>query len=142
MTGLVRRDVSDLWKRLAGADSLFDEIFSDPFFTRLTGPITTPVMNMTEEDGSFIIDLVVLGMDKENIDISVKDRVLTVTGHKEKQADMRYKICEYDVSRFVRSITLPHGVDTEKIEASFDRGILRIVMPAEDKANSVNIEIK
>jgi len=72
------------------------------------------------------------GVDKDNIDISVAGDILTIKGERkppEEVKDEDYYCCERYRGNFYRSIQLPGDVDTEKIEATYENGVLEITLP-------------
>lgn len=106
-----------------------------------------PAVNIHENDHQFEIDIVAPGFGKENFDIDLKDNVLTIKGKMEKQEgeNKKYYHHEYCCSQFERSFTIPDNIETEKIDARYNQGILEIVLPKvkEEKTNhSYQITVK
>ena len=91
-----------------------------------------PVVDIYEDEGSYVITAEVPGVEKKDIGIDVKDRVLTL--HGERTADSgvsedsfyRRERCH---GRFERIFTLPLDVDPDKIDAAFKDGVLTITIP-------------
>jgi HSP20 family protein len=84
------------------------------------------------------------GMTEDDIDIEIKDSVLTVFGERKAENEEKgegYHRVERAFGSFSRSLTLPQGVDTDQVEANFDKGVLevRIPKPAEAKPTRVQI---
>lgn len=96
----------------------FDNLFFNLFDVRRDK--WTPYFDVREEEKQSIIDAELPGMDEKDIKITVSNSVLTIKGERKTE---RYN------KSFVRSFTLPLSMDSEKIEASFDRGILTVKIP-------------
>ena len=86
-------------------------------------------------------------MTEDDIDVSVVDNVLTVKGEKKSETEKKdtdYHMVERSYGAFIRSLTLPYAVDASKVDAKFDKGVLKITLPkpAEVKAKTKKIKIK
>ena len=84
------------------------------------------------------------GVDKDDIDISVVGDVLTIKGERkadEESKDEDYYCCERSYGSFFRSITVPAAVDTKKIEASYENGVLEISLPKAPEVKPKKVEI-
>ena len=88
-----------------------------------------PRIDIYEDDKKIYFEAEVPGISKKDLNISVHDNVLTVTGEKKKELEQKGKNffrSERSYGSFTRSFTLPDEVNTEKIEAKFNDGILKI----------------
>jgi HSP20 family protein len=106
-----------------------------------------PLMDVVETDKAIEIDAELPGMTEKDIDVSVVDNVLTVKGEKKEEKeekDTDYHMVERSYGAFTRSLMLPYEVDASKVEAKFDKGVLKITLPkpAEVKAKTKKIKIK
>jgi len=106
-----------------------------------------PIMDVFETDNAIEIDAELPGMTEKDIDISVVDNVLTVTGEKKaetEKSDTGYYMVERSCGAFTRLLTLPYEVDASKVDAKFDKGVLKITLPklAEVKMKTKKITIK
>ncbi|WP_292660754.1 Hsp20/alpha crystallin family protein [Nitratifractor sp.] len=106
-----------------------------------------PAVNTREADDAYYIEVDLPGVKKEDINIDVKDNVLTISGERnveeERKEDDFYRV-ESVYGKFERSFSLPEDVDADKIEAEAKDGVLTVKIP---KAQSVDkapkkIEIK
>ena len=103
-----------------------------------------PAMDLVETDDHLVLKADLPGMSKDDVDIEVKDNVLTVSGERksehEEGAEGYYRI-ERAFGSFSRSLTLPQGIDTDAIGADFTDGVLevRIPKPEERKPQRVRI---
>ena len=103
-----------------------------------------PPMDLVETDDHLVMKADLPGVDSDEVNIEVKDGVLTVSGERktehEERADGFYRV-ERAFGGFSRSMSLPQQVDAEQISASFDKGVLevRIPKPEERKPHRVQI---
>ncbi len=104
------------------------ERMSDEF----TFPSVGPKVDLVEHDGEFVLSADLPGFDREEIDLTLRGRQLTLsaeTDHEELEEGARYIRREREHRGYSRSIRLPAAVDAEAIEASFENGVLQIVLP-------------
>jgi HSP20 family protein len=124
-------------------DRVFDAFFGAPT-TNGTMRRWVPAMDLVETDDHLVLRADLPGLDKEDVEIEVKDGVLTISGERrtehEDSADGYHRV-ERAYGRFSRSLSLPQGIDADQVEADFDKGVLevRIPKPAERKPHRVQI---
>ena len=99
-----------------------------------------------DDDGRVIVRLEAPGMDKNELDLQVIDDVLIVRGEKRIQkehTDGHYHVKECAYGRFERAIGLPDEVDSDRAQADYKNGILRIELPksANKRHKKINVEI-
>lgn len=122
------------------------------FFTGLTGlPFREagagvfPLTNVTEDDHNYYVRAELPGMAADEIEISVTGDSVSVSGerhiHAEK-GEARYHRREREGGKFSRMITLPGQIDTEKVEAGCEDGVLTIVIPKAERAKPKQIKVK
>ena len=97
----------------------------------------------TNEDGA-VVTAELPGVAPEDIDISVVNETLTVTGTRspEEVEGATYHRRERTYGRFTRSFQLPFQIDGEKVEASFEHGVLHIHLPRSEADKPRRITIK
>jgi HSP20 family protein len=134
------------WEPFKEIDRFFDDRFLQPFvsFPRLGFDFATDVY---EEKGNVVAKMSLPGIKSEEVDISLEDDVLTVSGkHKEeKEAETKdYYSKEIRRGSFSRSIPLPKSVDASRADAKYENGELVVTMPAiaGTKQKAVKVEIK
>ena len=103
-----------------------------------------PAMDLVEADDHFVLKADLPGLGEDDVAIEVQDNVLTISGSREAEHERKEKgwyRLERSYGSFSRSLTLPDGVDAERVEASFDRGVLevRIPKPEERKPRRISI---
>ncbi len=102
-------------------------------------------VDVSETDDSFIVKASLPGINPEDLDISMTDNVLTIKGEikmEEEKEGEKYHIRERRYGRFMRSLTFPVPVDADKIEATYENGVLTLVLPKAEEAKPKKIEIK
>jgi HSP20 family protein len=103
-----------------------------------------PATDLVETDDHLVLRVDLPGLGRDDVNIEVKDGVLTVSGERkaehEEQADGFHRV-ERSFGQFSRSMSLPDHVDAERITADFDKGVLevRIPKPAERKPRRIEI---
>lgn len=118
-----------------------------PFRGGVTGEDWTPRVDISETDKNFCIKAEVPGVKREDVKISIEDRVLSIRGEsrqeKEDKDEKMHRI-ERFYGSFSRSFTLPENIDISKIDASFKDGVLILDLPksAEKKPQSVEVKIR
>lgn len=147
----LRREVDRLFSdfdRDFWAPSFLRSAFQmEPFWRRETSWSGAPLVDIVERDDAYEVSAELPGLDEKNIEVRLTDGGLTIRGEKqeEKQEKKRdYHVRERHFGTFERYFTLPDGVDVDKIEASFKKGVLTITMPKKPEAqkSSKRIEIK
>lgn len=115
---------------------LFNEFFRSDisdFINDVQGNI--PAANITESDSYYQVELAVPGYSKENFSINLDKNLLILKGRKErKEEDVKYLRKEYSYEVFQRSFYLPQTADLEKITASYEDGILKVVIAKKEEA--------
>jgi HSP20 family protein len=103
-----------------------------------------PPMDLVEAEDHFVLKADLPGLGDDDVTIEVQDGTLTISGERKSEHEKREKgwyRLERSFGRFSRSLTLPEGVDADKIQASFDKGVLevRIPKPEERKPRRISI---
>ncbi len=103
-----------------------------------------PAMDLAETEDQLVLRADLPGMERDDIDIEVKDNVLTISGERkaehEKKGEGFHRI-ERSFGRFSRSLGLPRGVDAKSVTASFENGVLEVRMPKPEERKATRIEI-
>lgn len=96
------------------------------------------------EDGTYVIQFALPGVDPKEVQVSVMDNVLTVKGERKATQDptgQNYFVREITYGAFQRSMTLPEGVDAARVEAKSANGMLEVRVPAPRAATPRIIEV-
>jgi len=97
------------------------------------------------EDGTYIIQFVLPGVDPKALEVSLMDNFLTIKGERKANHDPTgkdYFVREVTYGAFQRSVTLPEGVDAAQVEATYANGMLEVRVPAPRAAVPRMIEVK
>jgi HSP20 family protein len=101
-------------------------------------------LDVHEDDKEFTVVTSLPGVKPENINVSVQDDVLTVTGEipETVKKDAHTLMQERVYGKFTRSIRLPQHVKSEKVEAVFENGVLTLTLPKTEEVKPKLIPIK
>jgi HSP20 family protein len=111
--------------------SLFD---IEPFWRR---GITTPAVDIVEREKDYQVAAELPGMEEKDVEVKVTDNVMTIKGEKKEEKEEKkkdYYLSERHYGAFQRSFSLPGGVDADKIEATFKKGVLTVTLPKRPEA--------
>jgi HSP20 family protein len=93
---------------------------------------TVPAVNITEKKDGFELSMAVPGFKKEDFNIDIEGNMLSISSErdeKKEEKEKKYSRMEYSYEAFSRSFTLPEEVMTDKIEAKYENGELKINLP-------------
>jgi HSP20 family protein len=126
----------------------FEDIFND--FERAMTPAQlsqqrqdfTPALDVEEKEGVYLITVDLPGIKKDDIQINLSDRNLTISGERVKEKRGQGHYFERNYGRFVRSLTLPENVKAESIEAHYEDGVLKLLITKAEteKAKSIKVQ--
>jgi HSP20 family protein len=123
----------------------FDDLLGRPLWRLpVEGKSWMPAVDVFEKEDRFIVKAELPGMKEEDIDISVVGDTLSIKGEKKTETEVKeedYYRCERSYGSFYRSIPIPSNVDANKIEASFDDGVLELVLPKSAKIKPKKIAV-
>ena len=104
-----------------------------------------PLAEGRVEDGTYVIQLALPGVDPKGVGVSVMDNVLTIKGERKPDHDTAakdYFVREVAYGAFRRDFALPEGVDASHVEAKYSNGMLEVRVPAPQAATPRMIEVK
>ena len=117
-------------------DNFFDNFRLSPF--RKENLETFPRVDIKETNKEVDVSAELPGLEAKDIDISISDNILTLSGEKSKEAENKgegYYRMERIYGSFHRSVMLPTEVESDNVKAVFKNGILRITIPKKPEAN-------
>jgi HSP20 family protein len=121
-------------------DRLFDAFFGAERGTRQW----VPPVDLVEADDHFVLKADLPGLSEADVSIEVQDGALTISGERKAEHETQergwYRI-ERSFGSFSRSLTLPDGVDTDAISASFEHGVLEVRVPKPEQRKPRRVEI-
>jgi HSP20 family protein len=103
-----------------------------------------PVVDMYDEDDRIVIKAELPGMEKKDISVDVKDQVLTLSGERNYDHEVKeenYYRRERAYGKFQRAFRLPADVNSDKIKADFKDGLLKIEVPKPEKQKPKEITV-
>jgi HSP20 family protein len=147
MTNLIRwRPMRDMMTLRNEMDRLFERAFEDgPLSQWQSSTNWGLALDVAENDDAFIVTASVPGTKPEDIDITVTDNVLTIKGeYKSDEAvdEDSYHIRERRYGSFGRSISLPHTVNADQVEAKYENGVLTLTVPKAEEIKPHRIKVK
>ena len=136
MSALIRYE-----KPVFTLSNLFDDFLDDGFFFNGGREIVRhqwPKVDIVENDNDYEVHADLPGLEKKDINISVEDGVLTISGEKklekkDRKKD-RYYYYERSYGSFCRSFALPENVDEKNIAANYKNGLLELTIKKTEKA--------
>lgn len=116
--------------------------FLDSFLTneeivenKLTG-FTKPRFNVFENDKEFVVESAVPGFEKKDFNIEVKENILEISSEKEikkENNNEKFYYLGFSYGSFKKFYSLPDNVDKENISANYENGILKVIIPKDEK---------
>ncbi len=137
-----RHPWDDLEKVRNEMDKMFRGVSAEmPWIPRAT---VYPALNVSEDEDNIYVRAEIPGVKPEDLDISIEGETLTLKGERQEQTPDKkfsYHRHEIETGRFSRALALPTRIDSEKIEASYRNGIIKITLPkaAEVKPKKIGV---
>ncbi len=134
------------WKPFSDLDKFFsDDDWLFPVFPRVE--LVKPAMDIKETDKEVIAEVEVPGFDPEKIDVLIEDDILRIKGsvdEKREEKEKGYWRREIRRGSFERMVRLPAAVKKDAVKATYEKGVLKIVMPkaAAKPLSKVKIQVK
>ena len=125
----------------------FEDFFGRPGNGgRMANLLRAPEADVVETEKEIEVHLEMPGMKSDQIDISLENNILSISGEKRQERTEgdegnRWHLTERRYGQFSRSFVLPRDVDPDAIEARFEDGVLRVVIPKSEKARRRRIDI-
>ncbi len=114
-----------------------DRFFNDDFYNEGNETSSfSPKVDVSETDKQFEMDFYIPGVDKDQVNIDLNEGRLTVSGERKfekENSGKNYRSVESSFGSFTRSFHLPDNIDQDAVSASFENGVLRIVIPKDEK---------
>lgn len=125
-------------------DTFMDEFFNSG--TNLSQNFVKGIdIDMFETDTHVVIKFMAPGFQRDDIKITLEDNLLSVEGNikvEEENHNKKYHLKEIREESFIRSVSLPTKVDSEKAEAKFEGGVMTITLPKAEEVKPKSIDIK
>ena len=100
-----------------------------------------------EDEDGLHVTVELPGMSTDDVSVSVENGILSISGEKKQEteegdAESNYHLVERRYGSFERTFRLPRSIDSDKVKAKFENGLLNIDIPKSEKAKKKQIEIK
>ncbi len=147
---LIKRDAPkfDLFTRTFGESfaNFMKSFFDDEFFsTDLVKSDFEPKVDVYEKNNQIVVKADIPGIDEKDLSVELEGNLLTISGKKEEEKEVKeknYHRIERSFGSFCRSITLPDGIEADKINAEYKKGVLTINIPKSKATETKKIEVK
>ena len=143
----LRRDFNRLFED-------FGDLWRSPIRHALLGPefiwsrefslAAAPAVDIAEKEKTYEITAELPGLDEKNVEVKVANGMLTIKGEKKEEKEEKkrdYYLSERRYGSFERRFQLPDGVDSDKIEAAFKKGLLTVTLPKTAAAQAAEKKI-
>lgn len=123
---------------------LFDTFFSDAQGEDVANRSWMPPVDIQETEDGYRLTAELPGLTKEDINITLENNVLRLSGERKFQKDVKkenYHRIERSYGTFSRSFVLPQQVNSDKVEAAFENGLLTLTVPKAEQAKPRKITI-
>jgi HSP20 family protein len=110
-----------------------------------TATAWAPALDISERKDAYLVTVELPGIEADDLEITMEDGLLTIQGERafaHDSSEQQFHRVERRYGAFRRSITLPAQVQAEQIEASFDNGVLQIVVPKMEEAKPKRIQVR
>lgn len=138
------------FREMANMQSAMDRMFEDvwrgnwPSSTAWAG-FDTPALDIHETDNAYEVQVPLPGLKPEDINIKMQNGTLTISGELPQpkvEENRKVVVQERYYGKFSRSVTLPQSVDSNKVEATYESGVLNLTLPKLPEAQPKQIAIK
>ncbi len=139
---LIRWQPRDTFAVNREIDNLVNQFWGD--YANRNGQGWFPKVDIAENESNFVLSAELPGMNREDIQVSLEDGVLTVSGERkfeEEKEGKNYLHRERTYGRFTRSFQMGKNVQADKISASYKDGVLHITLPKAEEVKPRQIEV-
>jgi HSP20 family protein len=135
------------WSPIGNLRDHFGRLFDIAFPARSAESLTdwTPALDVHEDKDKYLVALEVPGLKKEDISVAVHNGVLTISGERRNEKDVKEGTVhrtERFYGKFSRSVSLPSEVRTDKVTAAYKDGVLNVEIPKAEEAKPKTVEVK
>jgi HSP20 family protein len=135
------RDLPNLQNEM---ERVFRQVFGDVERPSTAGA-WSPALDVEEDEDSFTLHVEVPGVEPSDVEVSLEENVLTISGERRFYADREaegFRRVERAFGRFHRAVRLPDRVDGGRVEARYANGLLTIRVPKAEEAKPRRIEVR
>ena len=144
MTVLTRWDP---FREFSTLQDRMNRLFRDSYGDReeaLTTSTFAPPVDVYEDEHNVTLKIEVPGIDEKDIDVRIENNTLTVHGERKfekEEKEENFRRVERRYGGFTRSFTLPNTIDAEKVQATYDKGILKVQLAKKAEAKPKQIKV-
>jgi HSP20 family protein len=112
---------------------------------QVTERLWAPALDISERKDAYVVTVEVPGVKADDLDITLEDGLLTIKGERhftQESTEQQFHRVERRYGSFRRAITLPSQVQADQIEASFEDGVLEVVVPKAEEAKPKKISVR
>src|ERR1700726_4693573 len=139
------REFSTMQDRMNRMNRLFRESYSPEVpEEELTTTNFAPPVDIYEDEHTITLKLDVPGIEEKDIDVRIEGNTLTVHGERKiekEEKEENYRRVERQYGTFTRTFTLPTTVDSEKVSATYDKGVSKVALPKKAEAKPKQIKV-
>jgi len=131
----------DPFRDITSAEEEFDRLVGRAF----SRSAWVPALDVRETDDKFELTVDLPGIEPDDVTVNYEDGMLSISGKREFSKEERgetWHRVERGFGTFARQVRLPRTADAERIEASFDKGVLTVSVPKVEAAKPRTIEVK
>lgn len=122
-------------------NDIFDDFFRPNTWAK-EGTLTAPPVNIHETNEAFHLELVAPGLNKEDVKLNIEKGLLTISYEKKTETgsqDYKTHRKEFTITNFKRSFSLDDKINVDGIQAKYDNGVLKLLLP---KKEEVKVQLK
>ena len=130
-----RREMDRIWDRFLG-ETPFAKVLSEEW---------APSVDVSETKDNFVLKAELPGLEAKDVNVAISGNLLTIKGEKKKEEeekDEHHYCAERYYGSFQRVFQLPTSIQADKVEATFDKGVLKVTIPKAEEAKKKEIEVK
>lgn len=136
----------DPYREFATMRNLMDRVFEDTFgpAQALRTETLALALDVAEKEDGFVVKASVPGINPDDLDISLTNDVLTIRGEVKSDNEVEegaYHLRERRFGSFMRSVTLPVPVQSDKVDAAYENGVLTLTLPKAEEVRPRKIAI-
>lgn len=146
-TGRIVTQGGDMFNQLhRELNRAFDDVWTG-HLANVAAPASVLRLDVKEDDKAFTVTADMPGLDGRDVDVTFNEGQLTIRGEKKVERDEKkdtWHVTERSYGSFARQLSIPTNIDSDKIEAKFENGVLNITLPKmpNEQAKSRKIEVK
>jgi len=126
-------------------EDLFDRFFGNITSMEPAKKGWVPTVDIAETNDAIVVNAEIPGIEPENIGISLSGDILTIEGEKKQkneEKEEKYYRMERNYGNFSRSVRIPVEIQSEKINAKYKNGTLKITLPKKEEAKPREIKVE